>query len=395
MRTTGISPKPQEQTARPTESVDIVKISRKQEMDDFIRVTDEIYCDYPQYVPDFVSDIRAMFNPQKNPGLAFSSLQPFVAYRSGRPVGRIVGIINRHANERWQTRNVRFSMIEFIDDLMVSRALLGAVAEWGREQGMTNLQGPLGITDFDKEGMLVEDFQLMGSMNTIYNPPYYPRHLEALGFMKEADWVQIRVRVPQEIPERYARIAAYCRQHLKLRVVKLTNRDITHGGYGRRIFDVLNAAYAHLFGFSAFSPEQADLFVSKYISLIDKQLIPVILDEEGEVVGAAITMGSLSHAVRKSHGKLLPTGWFHLLKALRWQRENSVEMLLIAVHPKYQGKGVNALFFDDLIPIYNKYGFEWAETGPQLEDNVRELSQWKDLKPQYVKRRRCYCKQID
>ena len=339
----------------------------KRTTDDFIRLPRYIYSNSPQYVPDLESDIRNLFDRRKNPAYAFSEIQPFVAYRNEVAIGRIVGIINHKANEKWQTRNVRFSMMEFVDDLNVSKALIEAVSQWGLSQGMDKIHGPLGITDFDKEGMLVEDFHLTGSMNTIYNPPYYPRHLEALGFMKEADWVQIRVRVPQEIPERYARIAAYCRQHLKLRVVKLTNRDITDGGYGRRIFDVLNAAYAHLFGFSAFSPEQADLFVSKYISLIDKQLIPVILDEEGEVVGAAITMGSLSHAVRKSHGRLLPTGWFHLLKALRWHRENCVEMLLIAVHPKYQGKGVNALFFDDLIPIYNKY----------------------------VKRRRCYCKQID
>lgn len=364
-------------------------------MRDFIHVTDEIYRHCPQYVPDFESDIRELFDPQKNPGLAFTTLQPFVAYRDGMPVGRVVGIINRHANERWQVRNVRFGLIEFVDDLEVSRALLDAVADWGRSQGMNVLQGPLGITDFDKEGMLIGDFDLMGSMNTIYNPEYYPRHMEALGFEKEAEWVQIRVRVPEQVPTRYARVAAYCRQHLKLRVIKLTNREIIRGGYGRKIFEVMNAAYAHLFGFSAFTPEQADLFVDKYVSLIDKRLIPVVVNESGEVVGAAITMGSLSQAVRKAHGRLLPFGWFHLLKALRWKREDNVEMLLIAVRPDYQGKGVNALFFDDLIPIFNEYGFRWAETGPQLEDNVRELSQWKDLAPDFVKRRRCYCKQLD
>jgi len=232
-------------------------------------------------------------------------------------------------------------------------------------------------------------------MNTIYNHEYYPRHMEALGLQKEVDWVQIRIEVPREIPPRYARVAAYCREQMQLRVVKVTNADITHGGYGQKIFQLLNAAYEPLFGFSALSQGQADSFIHKYLRLIDKQLMPVVLNELDEVVGVGITMGSLSHAMQKAGGHLLPTGWYHLLKSLRWKRENNAEMLLVAVRPDYQGKGVNAMFFDDLIPIYNKYGFQWAETGPQLEDNVRELTQWKPLNPRYIKHRRCYYKDID
>jgi len=346
-------------------------------------------------VPDLESDVRGLFDVRTNAGLAFSSVQPFVAYRDGKAVGRVVGIVNRRANERWKQSNVRFSMIEFVDDFDVSRALLDAVAQWGREQGMHRMQGPLGVTDFDKEGMLISDFDLLGSMNTIYNHEYYPRHMEALGLQKEVDWVQIRIEVPREIPPRYARVAAYCREQMQLRVVKVTNADITHGGYGQKIFQLLNAAYEPLFGFSALSQGQADSFIHKYLRLIDKQLMPVVLNELDEVVGVGITMGSLSHAMQKAGGHLLPTGWYHLLKSLRWKRENNAEMLLVAVRPDYQGKGVNAMFFDDLIPIYNKYGFQWAETGPQLEDNVRELTQWKPLNPRYIKHRRCYYKDID
>ena len=377
-----------------TDRLNVVKVETKRQMQDFVSVTRSIYDGVEQYVPDLDSEVRSLFDPKKNPGMKFSVLQHFVAYRDNVPVGRIVGIINKKANERWGTKNVRFSMIEFIDDLEVSRALIDAVSQWGAAQGMDTLQGPLGITDFDKEGMLVEDFHLMGSVNTIYNPDYYPRHMEALGLEKEVDWVQIRINVPKEIPARYQRVAQYCREQMGLRVIKVTDDMVYHKGYGKKCFDLLNEAYEPLFGFSKLSDEQVNLFLHKYLPVIDKQLVPVIVDEKDDVVGVAITMGSLSQAMRKADGSLWPFGWYHLLKALKWKREDNAEMLLIAVRPDLQGYGVNALFFEDLIPIYNKYGFRWAETGPQLEDNVRELSQWKPLHPEIVKRRRCYCKKV-
>lgn len=363
-------------------------------MDDFIRLPYFIYKDCPQYVPDLEGDVRNLFDRRKNPAYTFSQIQPFVAYRHEVAVGRIVGIINRKANEKWQTRNVRFSMMEFIDDPSVSKALIDVVGKWGLSQGMDMIQGPLGITDFDKEGMLVEDFHLTGSMNTVYNPDYYPRHMEALDFEKEVDWVQVRINIPQEVPARYARTAQYAREQIGLRVVKLTNEEICHRGYGQKIFDLLNEAYKSIFGFSELSPAQIDSFLDKYLRLIDKQLIPVVVNAAQEVVGVAVTMGSLSKAMQKAKGRLWPFGWWPLLKALKWCPEDNAEMLLVAVRPDYQGLGVNALFFDDLIPIYNKFGFRWAETGPQLEDNVRELTQWKPLKPEFVKRRRCYRRRI-
>ena len=380
--------------------IDVVKIGSKRELHDFIRVPYHIYEHCPQYVPDLESSICELFDPQKNPAFEFSHIQPFVAYSLGddqsakTPVGRIVGIINRKANERWQTRHVRFALIEFVDDEEVSRALVDAVAQWGRSFGMDAIEGPMGITDFDKEGMLVEDFNLTGTMNTIYNPAYYPRHMEALGFRKAVDWLQVRIQVPQEVPARYARTAQYAREQIGLRVIKLTNSDIIKGGYGKKVFDLLNTAYHSIFGFSELSERQVNDFLDKYIKLIDKKLIPVVVNDQEEIVGVAITMGCLSHAMQKAKGRLWPIGWWHLLKAMKWQREESAEMLLVAVRPDYQGMGVNALFFDDLIPIYNQYGFRWAETGPQLEDNVRELSQWKPLNPEFVKRRRCFIKEI-
>lgn len=373
----------------------VVKVSGRREMNDFLSVPDIIYAGCAQYVPDLRSDVRAMFVPKADTDGNAPKIQPFVAYRGKEVVGRVVGVINKKANKTWNTRYVRFSMIEFIDDLEVSKALLDTVAAWGKALGMEKMQGPMGVTDFDKEGMLVEDFDLRGSMTAYYNPEYYPRHMQQLGLVKEADWLQVRINIPAEVPARYARVAQYAREQFGLKVKKATShREVHKGALGPKIFKLLNEAYAPLFGFAALSPEQAQTFLDKYVPLFNLDLIPLIENEQGELVGIAVTMTSLTEALQKSRGRMLPTGWFHLLKALKWKSEDNAEMLLIAVRPDYQGLGVNAMFFDDLIPIYNRYGIRWAETGPQLEDNVRELSQWKPMHPQTVKRRRCWVKDI-
>jgi GNAT superfamily N-acetyltransferase len=217
--------------------------------------------------------------------------------------------------------------------------------------------------------------------------------MEALGFEKEVDWQQVRIRIPEEVPARYARTAQYAREQIGLTVKKCSKRELL-GECGQQVFRLFNAAYAPIFGFSELSPRQVNSFLRKYLVLIDTRLIPVVFNKEGEIVGAAVTMASLVEALQKSKGRLLPFGWWHLLRSMKLKHEGCAEMLLVAVRPDYQGLGVNALFFDDLIPVFNKYGFRWAETGPQLEDNIRELTQWKPLKPEFVKRRRCYVKSL-
>lgn len=375
--------------------VHVKKVITKKDLKNFIQFPYKIYTGNPYYVPDLESDIYDTFNPHKNAGLEFTDIQAFLAYdEQGNVVGRIVGIINHRTNEKWHTKNVRFGFIEFIDDTNVSAALLSAVEKWGKEHGMEQIQGPMGIFDFDKEGMLVEDFDQMGSMITIYNPPYYPRHLEALGYEKEVDWIQVCIEIPKEVPAKYARVANLSKEMFGLSVRKLTHTDVYKKGYGKKVFKLLNQAYAPLFGYTELSDRQIDEYINRYLPLIDKQLIPVVENEKGEIIGVAITMGSLSRSLQKAKGRLFPLGWYHLLKTLKWKPEEKVEMLLIAVHPDYQGLGVNALFFNDLIPIYNKCHFHYAETGPQLETNMKELSQWKPLNPTYTKRRRCYKKKL-
>ena len=375
------------------EEVIVKEVQSRREMDDFVRLPRRLYADFPCYVPDLESDVRNTFDVRRNSALEFSDIRAFVAYDgSGRPVGRVAGIINRRANQKWGTRQVRFGFIEFEDDLRISAALLDAVADWGRGQGMEEMVGPMGIFDFDKEGMLLEDFDRPGSSITIYNPPYYPRHLEALGFQKEVDWVQAHIEIPKQLPQRYARTAALAQEMFGLRVRKLTHKELRESDIGRRVFRLLNEAYAPLYGYTELQDSQIDEYLARYIPLLDLRMVPVVENAEGVLVGVAITMPSLTRALQRSGGRLWPWGWFHLLRALKWKREDKAVLYLVAVRPDYQGLGVNALFFADLLPIYNKLGFKQAETGPQLETNLKELSQWKPLHPTVGKRRRCYKK---
>ena len=375
--------------------VEVKEVNTKRGLDDFVHFPARLYVGNPYYVPDMDSDIRAMFDSRKNAGLDISVIQPFVAYDENREVvGRVAAIINHRANEKWGTKNVRFGFIEFIDDADVCASLLSAVEEWGRARGMEQAQGPMGIFDFDKEGMLVDGFDQLGSMATIYNPSYYPRHMEAAGYVKEVDWVQVGIQVPEEVPAKYARVAKLSGELFGLHSRKLTRGDILHRGYGHKVFRLLNEAYAPLFGYTELSERQIDMYLSRYVPLLDLRMLSAVENEAGDLVGVAITLPSLSHALRKSKGRLWPFGWYHLLRSLKWKREGKAEMFLVAVRPDYQGLGVNALFFNDLIPVYNQMGIREAETGPQLEDNVKELSQWKPLGPTITKRRRCYKKKL-
>ncbi len=364
-------------------------------MNDFLALPRKIYRGNPYYVPDMESGVRDWFNPKRNPGLQHCEVYPLVAYsEEGEVVGRIVGIINHKANQIWKGSCARFGWIEFVDDPDVSAALLHAIEEWGRSKGMDSIQGPLGISDFDKEGMLVEDFDKMGSAITIYNPPYYPEHMQRLGYDKKVDWVQVRVEIPDEVPERFARADKLVREMYGLKVKKLTPHEVFKEGYGRKIFHLLNEAYGQLFGYTPHTKEEADFFVGEYIHMLDLRMLPMVEDDKGNLIACSITMPNLSRALQKARGKMFPLGWYHLLRALKWKHEEEVELMLIAVHPDWQALGINALIFADLIPIFKEMGFRSAETGPMLEDNLKVLTQWKALNPTTYKRRRCFTKEI-
>ena len=227
-----------------------------------------------------------------------------------------------------------------------------------------------------------------------YNYPYYPQHMKELGYKKEVDWIQIHIDIPSKTPYSYAKVAHICKETFNLKAIKINNADIAHRGYSSKIFHFLKQTYFPLFGFTKFSDKQIDDLVKKYLGLIDMRLVSVVENEKNEVIGIAISMYSLSHAIQRSKGKLYPFGWYHLIKALKWRPENHVDLLFIAVRPDYQMLGVNAILFDDLISSYNQLGILWAETAPLQENSIQELDKWKLLNPTFTKRRRCYIKKI-
>lgn len=375
------------------EDIRIIKVRNRKQMDDFLNIVEVIYKDNRCYVPELYSDVKDVFNPRRNSAFSFCEVERFVAYAGGKCVGRVAGFINHRSNRRWNIRCVRFGYLEFIDNFLVAGALLDAVEQWGREYGMNTIQGPMGITDFDKEGMLIEGFERQGSMIDIYNPPYYPSFLEAMNYRKAVDWVQMRINIPQNMPEKYMRAARYVRERTGLHVNKMTLREMK-GDYGLQAFALLNECYANLFGFTPFTEKQMHEFIHKFAPLANLELIPVIENDKGEIVGVAVMAFCLAEALKQTRGRLFPMGWWSLMKALKWKRSNHLDMLLIAVHPVYQGMGVNALFFEDLLPICQRYRIKWAETGPMLEDNLPMLSQWKLFNPEIIKRRRCYTKEL-
>lgn len=374
-------------------SILIKKVNNKQLMNDFVQLPRTLYKDCNQHVPDLDIDIRNFFNPKENHSLRYAEVQPFVAYKDNQCVGRITGIVSYKSNNTWQKKIVRFTHIEFIDDREVSKALLDAVSTWGADLGMTEIQGPMGITDFDKEGMLIEDFELDGCFMEFWNPPYYKEHMEALGFTKAADWLQIRFKVPEQIPPRFKRVAEYSKQEFGIHPAKVTKKEV-YESYGKKIFQLLNEAYTPLYGFAPFSPEQADDVLHTFLPLVDLDMVPLMEDNKGELAGVAVTCRDISDGIKKTRGKLFPFGWFHILKALKFGKQEKAQLMIIGIKPEMQGMGVNAAMFAHLIPIYNKKGIKWCETNPQLDTNIRELSQWKPLNPKTVKRRRCWKKDI-
>ena len=372
-------------------SVEIKKVTTKSELKRFIRFNYEIYKDNPYSVPDLYDDMLNTFSPKKNAAFEFCEADYFLALRDGKIVGRVAAIINRRANETWNRKTVRFGWIDFIDDMEVSTALIDTVKQWGKERGMTEIEGPLGFTDMDAEGMLVEGFDQLSTMATIYNYPYYPQHMERLGLSKSADWVEMKIYVPDAIPEKHRRISDIIAKRYNLHIRKLkSKKEVRQSGVAHDIFRLINDAYTPLFGYSRMTERQIDQYVKMYVPVLDLRMVSIVENEQNEIVAVGISMASLSRALQKAKGRLLLFGWYHLLKALMWKRPKVLDLLLVAVRPDYQGKGVNALLFTDLIPVYKELGFEYAESNPELEMNEKVQNQWQYFKTEQHKRRRCF-----
>nr|WP_320057020.1 N-acetyltransferase [uncultured Bacteroides sp.] len=374
----------------------IKKVSDRKDLKKFIRLNYELYKTNPYSVPDLYDDMLNTFNKKKNAAFKFCEADYFLAYKDGQLVGRIAAIINKKANSIWNKKEVRFGWIDFIDDIEVSSALLKAVEEWGKERGMEAIQGPLGFTDFDAEGMLIEGFDQLSTMATTYNYPYYPQHMEKLGYVKDADWMEYKIYIPESVPEKHQRISDLVQRKYNLKVKKYTSAKKLSEEYGQAIFELMNEAYSPLYGYSPLSQGQINQYVKMYLPIVDLRMVTLITDQEDKLICVGISMPSLSIALQKAKGRMLPFGWYYLFKALFMKnRAKMLDLLLVAVKPEYQNKGVNALLFSDLIPVYQKLGFIFAESNPELELNGKVQAQWEYFKTEQHKRRRAFVKKIN
>ena len=375
--------------------VEIRKVSTKRELKQFIQFFYDLYRDCDKAVPYLFFDEMATLQRDKNPSFECCEADYFLAYKDGKIVGRVAAIINRRANEQWKVQQVRFGWFDFIDDDEVSKALLDTVAQWGRERGMTEMAGPLGFIDTDREGMLVEGYDELTTMYINYNYPYYADHIARYGgFEKDNDYVEIKVRVPQDDNFKFHKIAEIVKQRYGLRVHKFTRSELLSGGYGRKVFELLNATYKDLYGFSQLSEQQVDKLVNDYIKIADLNLVTAVMDGD-EMIGFGVTFPSFSRALQKTRdGRLFPFGWWHLLKTLKYHNTDTVDLLLIGVLPEYRAKGANALIFDDLIHQFQRYGFVWADAMPMMERNEKVLAQWQYLDSHIHRRHRCFRKNL-
>lgn len=375
-------------------AVEIRKVNPvKGELRRFVEFGIDFYKDNPYYVPPLVMDDLNTLLPEKNPAFDFCEAQSFMAFRDGVPVGRITGIINRIVNERSGKKTLRFGFIEFIDDEEVPDALMDAVENWGRERGMTEIIGPMGFTDLDHEGMLTYGFDEIGTMATIYNYPYYPAHMERRGMVKDAGWVEYRMTVPDAVPEKIVRIADLVKRRFKLDVLKYTSRQQIKDDYGHAIFDLVNEAYDKLYGYSPLTQRQIDHYIDQYLNILRLEDVCLVVDEEKKLVGVGISIPSFSKALQKSRGRFLPLGWWYLLRALHGKND-TVDLLLVAIKPEYQSRGVNALLFAELIPRYIKNGYKFAESNPELEENSNVQNQWQYFERRQHRRRQVYKKNL-
>lgn len=371
----------------------IKEVTGKKELRQFVRFNIDLYKGNPYHVPSLIYDEMMTLDRKQNPAFEVCDAIYFLAYKGDRIVGRIAGIINRRSNEVWNQKRARFGFVDFIDDDEVVDALFNAVRQWAKQQGMEELCGPMGFTDLDHEGMLVHGFDQLGTMATIYNHPYYPQQLERMGFVKDQDWHEFKVYVPDCVPEKHLRIGEIVKRKYGLKVVKCKSKKEVMP-YARPLFETLNISYAPLYGFSPLTDKQIDYYINMYIPMLRLDLLTLIVrEEDNAVVGFGISIPSLSRALQKTKGQLWPFGWFHLLKALRSKPE-IVDLYLMGVLPEYQSKGVNALLFNDLIPIYKSLGVVYAESNPELETNNAVQAQWDYFKREHHKTRRVFIQQL-
>ncbi len=375
-------------------ALEIKEITTRKELKQFIEFTNTLYRESEYYCPPLFFDEVNCFDKEKNPALEVCDYKLWMAFRDGKAVGRIAGIVNYKANEKWGCKNTRFGWFDFIDDLEVSKALLDTIAAWGKEKGMTAINGPVGFTDFDHQGLLLEGYDYLAPMASLYNFPYYVKHFDAYGLTKDADWIEIQVYPPTCCPERLNRIAEIVKERSHVRVDKVKNARELVRKYGIEYMDVIDIAYQKLYNFQPMTIKQKNYYKDMYFPILNFDFVTLVVNDKDEVVGVGVGMPDISEALRKCGGHLFPFGWYHVLKALKAKQMDAFNFLLIAVRPDYQDKGINALFFQDQIPYINKYKIKRLETTSILETNTKNIANFTQFDHKMHKRRRAYIKQI-
>ena len=376
-------------------SIEIKEVRTRRELRRFVNFPELLYKDNPYYVPPLVFDQMDTLDQKKGAAQEFCDSKLYLAYKDGKLAGRVAAIVNHLANKQWDHKEVRFGWYDFIDDPEVAKALMDKVEEFGRQYGMESVVGPLGFTDFDPEGLLVEGFDRLSTMALIYNHPYYVEYIENMGFTKDADWIEFKIYMPEKLPERIDRLCTLIQERNNVHLRQITRKIIKEEDYGHKIFKAINECYKNLYNFTVLPDHMADKYLDFYLSILDLRFISVVENEKNELVAFGITMPSIVRALQKCRGKLFPFGWWHVLKSLFWRREEGVEMLLVGVLPEYQNTGINSLVQADMFRKYTQFGVKWAETNAILETNTKNQGQFKDYNPECKKRRRSYIKKLD
>lgn len=375
-------------------NISVVPVTSRLQMRKFLLFSLKLYKKVHYAVPELFMDTKNSLTKGRNPALDFCDLQLFLAYKEDKVAGRVAALINPVANERWGKKQVRFGWIDFIEDYDVCKALLDRVAEWGRERGMTSMEGPLGFTDLDREGALIDGFSSFGTMSTIYNFPYYIDYYERYGFTKSVDWLEFRLTVPDRIDEKQFRCANLIKERYGITVKRYKSHKAFKNEAAYNIFKLINECYDPLHGVSQLNPKQIQYYIDAYIPYVDLDLIPLIYDKEGNLIGVGLLMPSLAGAIQRAHGMLLPLGWLQLLYRLYVKHSETIEFLLIAIKPEWQGRGLNALMFSEIFETVKKKGFKYCETNCNLEDNKKIINLWSRYEHEQHKRRRAFVKDI-
>ena len=374
--------------------VEIREVRTRSELRKFVNYPNVLYRDVPQFIPAFYGDDLDDWNPKKNPAFSYCEAKCWLALQDGKVVGRIGAILSRRANEKWGLNRMRFTQVDFIDDFEVSSALFEAVEQFAREKGCTEVHGPLGFTDLDREGMLVEGFDRRSMFITYYNHPYYNDHLRRLGYEKDVDWVEMLVEVPydEHTITRMDKLSERVMRYSNLHIAEVKSRK-DYKPLVEKVFELINSAYSGLYGTVPLDERQIKRYAKKFVPLINPDLACFVLDEHDNLVGFGVSAPSMADALKKSNGRLFPFGWIGVLRALKVN--DTLDLFLVAVAPEYRDKAVNAIVMNHVLKGSQKMGIKKAETGPQLETNHKVQSQWNFFKTEQHKRRRCYVKALD